>query len=92
MKKLLGLAAAIALFATGANAAPVTLTDSVMDNVTAGYKCGYCSTNTAYADASAYAKAFGKKTYADAYTYTYAIVTPFSSEAGSGSYSYASTY
>ena len=91
MMKLLGLALGTALFATGASAAPVTLTDSVMDGVTAGRYYHHYTPNTAYSDASAYALAFGKKTYANTYAYTHAIVTPYSSEASAYSSSYAST-
>lgn len=87
MIKILSMAAGLALLAGVASAEPVSLTDARMDIVTAGY-----SPNLAYANAGAYALAFGSTTYTNAEAFTYAIVTPYSSESAAGSSSAAETY
>ena len=82
MMKLMSMAAGLVLIAGAASAAPVALSDASMDAVTAGY-------NYANADAGAYAFAIGWGTYTNAKAYTFAVVTPYSSESGATSRSTA---
>jgi hypothetical protein len=92
MKKLAltGMVLGAAMVAGIAQAEPLTLTNSQMDQVSAGsYYRGYHRTASAYSDA--WADAVGHK-YADASTYTSAFASviplPYAS-AYSSSYAYA---